>query len=776
MKLKTLFFGMLIAAMAHAQIPSGISYQSVLRDTSGTLLVNQAVGIQITLLQGSTSGTVVFSETHSTSTNGNGLITLAIGQGTPGTGDLASVDWLNGPFFIKTEIDPSGGSSYTLSTTNALNAVPYAYVAGIADSLQGGEQDPNFSGSAASGITGTDISNWNAKLDAEVDPSYAASVAAGITSLDTARWNDNGSGGISPWTETDSSLLSNKFIGINTNVHEAQLAVQAAGSPSLNVAIEGKTYGTGTFNYGTRGIALGVDPNISLNVGANGIAAGSSIENWGGNFVASSDSGAANYHIGSKSVAQGNNAGLHIGVWAQGGNSNEANLGQAHYGVVGVSSDANSGRSYHTGVYGFAKNNASLNMGVDGTAASETGDNIGTGGYAYGATDGTNKGIYGYAQQSSDLNIGVEGEADAEGTNNYGVQGLAEGNNGNTNIGVRGVANNSTFLNRGLEGFTTGTGATNIGVTGSSQGGGNGTNIGLSGFASNGLGNTYGVKGLNSSPGALNFGGHFLANGVGSGTNYGLWAEVMGSSSFNAAVYARSSGIAEWNYGVQAEAIGSDLGILVNVGMSAKASGSFNENWGGYFEANGEAGNANWNIGAKTIAQGGNQGHHVGLWSQGGNNTNGIGVYNANFGAVGLSVQIGSDRNNHVGLYGHAKGNSNNNMGVDGTADSETGNNTGIGGFAYGTTTGFNRGLHAYVNKGGASNYAIYAEVDNNSGSGTVNYSGYFKGAPVAVEDDNVYIKDFSKGVVLTSPDGTCWQITVDNAGNLTTTSIPCPN
>jgi hypothetical protein len=73
-----------------------------------------------------------------------------------------------------------------------------------------------------------------------------------------------------------------------------------------------------------------------------------------------------------------------------------------------------------------------------------------------------------------------------------------------------------------------------------------------------------------------------------------------------------------------------------------------------------------------------------------------------------------------------------------------------------------------------SENYAIYGIVQPDATS-PIQYSGYFKGAPLGIEDDNIYIKDFSKGVILTSPNGTCYQITVDDSGALNTTSVTCP-
>lgn len=115
--------------VSFAQAPQKMSYQSVIRDASNALVTDAAVGIQISIVQGSPAGAAVFVETHAPVTNANGLASVEIGSGTPITGTIAAIDWSNGPFFIKSETDPSGGTNYTLSGTTELLSVPYALYA-----------------------------------------------------------------------------------------------------------------------------------------------------------------------------------------------------------------------------------------------------------------------------------------------------------------------------------------------------------------------------------------------------------------------------------------------------------------------------------------------------------------------------------------------------------------------------------------------------------------------------------------------------------------------
>src|SRR5690554_5217607 len=193
-KIITVCAVLLMTASVFAQAPEKMSYQAVVRDGSNALVSSTAVGMQISILQGSATGTAVYVETQTPTSNINGLVSLEIGSGTVVSGDFTTIDWANGPYFIKTETDPTGGTSYTITGTSQLLSVPYALHAKTAETVTGTitETDPIFGASVASGITGTDTTNWNNKLDSytETDPIFGASVASGITGTDTTNWNN----------------------------------------------------------------------------------------------------------------------------------------------------------------------------------------------------------------------------------------------------------------------------------------------------------------------------------------------------------------------------------------------------------------------------------------------------------------------------------------------------------------------------------------------------------------------------------------------------------
>ncbi len=112
-----------------AQAPSLFSYQAVIRDGNGAVVVNTGIGLELKIRQGNSSGTVVYSETQKANSNANGLVTAQIGAGTVISGNIGNIDWSKGPYFLETNSDPAGGTNYTIKGTTQLLSVPYALYA-----------------------------------------------------------------------------------------------------------------------------------------------------------------------------------------------------------------------------------------------------------------------------------------------------------------------------------------------------------------------------------------------------------------------------------------------------------------------------------------------------------------------------------------------------------------------------------------------------------------------------------------------------------------------
>jgi hypothetical protein len=183
----TLLLFLLATVSILAQTPEKMSYQVVLRDAANTLLTNQQVGIQISILQTTITGSAVYTETQTATTNINGLVSLEIGSGTS-SDDFSAIDWSAGPFFIKTATDASGGSNYSIIGTSQLMSVPYALYAKTAGNDELKENTANKSTNivtdAASDVKFPSVKSVKTYIDAvqdDVDANEATSTTSDAT-------------------------------------------------------------------------------------------------------------------------------------------------------------------------------------------------------------------------------------------------------------------------------------------------------------------------------------------------------------------------------------------------------------------------------------------------------------------------------------------------------------------------------------------------------------------------------------------------------------------
>jgi len=251
------FSYLLISSSAYAQTPQKMSYQAVVRNSNNQLVANQKVGMQISILQGSATGTFVYSEMQTPTTNANGLVSIEFGGGT----GFSSIDWPTGSYFIQTETDPTGGTNYTITGTSQILSVPYALHAKTAETVTGGiiEIDPTFTSSEAANITATDITKLSnlsgvntgdqnlsslatkAALGdstalvrsqipdvsgfltsyTETDPTFKGSVAANITATDITKLSNLS--GVNTGDQNLSSLATKAALGDSTALVRSQI-------------------------------------------------------------------------------------------------------------------------------------------------------------------------------------------------------------------------------------------------------------------------------------------------------------------------------------------------------------------------------------------------------------------------------------------------------------------------------------------------------------------------------------------------------------------------
>ena len=297
----TILAAVLMTATVWGQSPEKMSYQAVIRNSSNALVTSTNVGMQISILQGSETGTVVYTETQTTSTNANGLVSLEIGSGTVVSGTFATIDLANGPYFIKTETDPTGGTNYTIAGTSQLLSVPYALHAKTAEIVT--ETDPIYTGSEAASITASDITNLgnlsgtntgdqdlstlatktalgdstalvrseipdvSGFLITETDPSYTSSQAANITTTDIT--NLSNLSGINTGDQDLSTLATTTALGDSTAQLRSEIPAVADGS---------ETQVTAGTNVSVTGSGTTASPYVVNATGATALAIGDSYQ------------------------------------------------------------------------------------------------------------------------------------------------------------------------------------------------------------------------------------------------------------------------------------------------------------------------------------------------------------------------------------------------------------------------------------------------------------------------------------------------------------------
>lgn len=200
----------------HAQAPNKISYQAIVRDGDNNLLVNETVGLKIIIRQGTVNGSSSYEEVHSVDTNANGLVSLEIGTGSNTVGNFSEIPWVNGPYFVETQLDPAGGANYAIIGVSELLSVPYALHAKTAEKLSG-----NISGSTASKAEIISFTTSRSINASDISNTIACTANA---------------------TLTLSSNFSDMEIGdtINLEAHNgAELIIQASSGVTINYNVGG---------------------------------------------------------------------------------------------------------------------------------------------------------------------------------------------------------------------------------------------------------------------------------------------------------------------------------------------------------------------------------------------------------------------------------------------------------------------------------------------------------------------------------------------------------
>ena len=94
-----------------------VVYNTLILNNSKLLLKNTKLGIRATIIKGTEQGEVIYSELLEGKTNAKGNLTIDIGVGYVVAGKYSTFDINGGPYVIKLEMDPSGGTNYSINLT-----------------------------------------------------------------------------------------------------------------------------------------------------------------------------------------------------------------------------------------------------------------------------------------------------------------------------------------------------------------------------------------------------------------------------------------------------------------------------------------------------------------------------------------------------------------------------------------------------------------------------------------------------------------------------------
>ncbi len=424
------------STITYGQSPQAFKYQAVSRDLSGNILVNQPMTMQVDLITDSVDGTVVYSETHSVTSNAFGLVNLDIGRGVVLNGDFASINWAGGPTFIQVSVNGN------LLGTSQLLSVPYALFAEKSGSTDGQWTKIGNDLVYMNGRVGINTGNLDAVFKVEDwDPGLGSNCIYGA-----------GAGGYGVRGHIYATSEEN---WMNVGVYgEANIPEGTAGR-----GIWGSAFGTGNGGYGVNGESY----TTGLNYGVSGTAlsmTGNSNDQFGGSFSARGDWNPENgvgtgNHFGILAEAYGGGT-YNVGVQgkAQGNHVDGSNYGGDYFGFSSIKNWA-----MNVGVKGEADSSQYMNRGIMGVTYSNTGM-YNYGGRFLAAGSGNpddytvNYGVLGTARNNRNQNYGVVGEANAV---NYPLAFLE---------GIYGVTFNAKDHSYALDGTNTCTGKFNVGVGG----------------------------------------------------------------------------------------------------------------------------------------------------------------------------------------------------------------------------------------------------------------------------------------------------------------------
>lgn len=597
----------LFAFSGFAQSPELFNYQSVLRDLNGNIVANQNVNLRISILQGSSSGTVLYEETHAASSSASGLISLQIGSGTVTSGSFSGIDWASAAHYVKVEADASGGTNYDVLSNNQLLSVPYALHAKTVENTEDADADSTNEIQSLS-LTGRTITLSKNGGIADLNPEF--------TALETKLAAD--------------SLSLGNAINANTSTISQNAAAIAADMDADSTNEIQSIYDSGdTLYLSKNGGFLFFGPiTTPWTKESNGI-------HYSGNVAL--NSAVLDYPL------------LVADTFVH------SNTSMYRNGIYVASKITNSSGADYAGVHSEVDGTASTNTAVDATSmGSSSGTNYGVGGYARNAA--TNVGVEGFVGSNNSENYGIDVYV-RSGSENYGINSFVRSNTSDAsqNVAIKAQTQASSGNARAMWARAYGS---NPGTAIFTEATSDSSNYGLRSYAVATSGNSSAQYGLTSIARGSSTGG-----GTGSGNFFGALTEAQGSGTFNTGISTYAEGATpQINRGVEAisspstnarygQAVfalsdGADDGNAnsYNAGIYAIARNNTQANYAGVFETNGQG---DLNFGSANYSYGSNSGAKINIasyaWSA--NADTNIAFY-------GDATSTGADLT--VGVYGEA--------------------------------------------------------------------------------------------------------------------------
>ena len=752
----------------YAQSPESFNYQAVCRDNLGNILANQAVILRFNILDLTPGGVSLYQETHSVTTNSFGLINVAVGSGTWVSGDFSTIPWGIGEKYLSVELNT--GSGFDPVGTPQLLSVPYALYANQSGTPgpTGPTGDQGLQG--IQGPTGPTGDQGIQGVQGPIGPT-GADGTDGAVGAQGPTGPTGADGALTAWSRTGNAGTVDgvNFIGTTDNVPlNFRVSNQKAGR--IDQPLQNTFFGYQSGNANTSGYwnaACGNQALFSNTTGYYNAAFGAhALQNatTGINNTATGQSALYFTITGSNNVAMGDGA-LEYNI----AGSNGTAIG--HYAMFYANNSPTPFTNYNVAV-GFE---ALRGSGVPG-------NNTGNGNTALGYqvmfsnTTGTNNVALGYAAGYS---------------NNSG--------NNNTLAGYEAGRNNN--------------------ATGSS----------FFGYQS-GYSNTSGDKNTAMGYQAL------YSNATGTcNTAIGYWAlkNSTAASGYNTAIGPHTLAMntsGEWNNALgsgtlQYNTTGNANTAIGGVTMRENITGSNNTAVGNGALLNNTSGGNNTAYGFSSLFQNINGNYNTAIGYEAGYSASGssnvfVG-YQAGYNETGSNkLYIANSSTNPPLIYGdfstakvglgtispavalHVKGGPG--AGQEGRVRIEDINPTSLAtmelindagglfafyklGSTYPTSGRYTPGvsmiegnnangltlseisgdIHFYT---AGNNERVTIKNGGNVGVGTTNPN-----SKLTISGGDVNILDIGAGIIMKSPDGSCWRVTIDNSGALVSTAITCP-